>query len=121
MTVWPWFAALVAGGFGAVLRFTIDRFVMSRTGGSFPWGTFTVNVTGSLVLGTLAGLALPASLALIAGTGIVGSYTTFSTWMLESHRLGEERQRRLAAINVCASIALGVLAAAFGQYIGEHL
>jgi fluoride exporter len=58
---------------------------------------------------------------LIAGTAFVGSYTTFSTWMLETQRLGEERQVRNAAANIVVSIVLGIAAALFGQWVGGQL
>jgi hypothetical protein len=78
-------------------------------------------LTGAAILGVLTGLALPPTAVLLAGTAAVGSYTTFSTWMLETHRLTEEHQHRLAALNLIASIALGVAAAGAGQWIGVHL
>ena len=104
-----------------MLRFTVDRAVARRFARAFPFGTLTVNLTGAAILGVLTGLALPPMAVLLAGTVAVGSYTTFSTWMLETHRLTEERQHRLAALNLIASIALGVAAAGAGQWIGVHL
>jgi fluoride exporter len=67
------------------------------------------------------GLALGSTTALLAGTAAVGSYTTFSTWMLETQRLAEERQFRKVWLNVVASLVLGVLAAWLGQTIGSRL
>jgi CrcB protein len=80
-----------------------------------------VNVSGATILGLLTAVALPTSTALIAGTGSSASYTTFSTWMLETHRLSEQRQHRHAITNVAASIALGLAAAATGLALGAHL
>ena len=80
------------------------RYITARLGG-FPYGT----------------LVLPTSTALIAGTGSIASYTTFSTWMLETHRLSEQRQHRHAITNVAASIALGLATAATGLALGAHL
>lgn len=114
-------AVLIVGGVGTAARFYLDKFVTARAGGSFPSGTFVVNISGAVVLGLLTGLALPPSMAFIAGTGLVGSYTTFSTWMLESERLSEERQHRLAIVNLVASVIAGVLGAALGQFVGERL
>jgi CrcB protein len=74
-----------------------------------------------VVLGLLTGLALGHDQALLAGTAAVGSYTTFSTWMLETQRLAEEREHGKAAVNVIASLVLGVAAAALGQVLGGHL
>ncbi len=69
--------------------------VSSATGARFPLGTLVVNISGALVLGLLVGLALSANAYLLAGTAVIGSYTTFSTWMLESHRLAEDGRRWL--------------------------
>jgi CrcB protein len=80
-----------------------------------------VNISGALVLGLLTGLSLTGDAALLAGTAAVGSYTTFSTWMLESQRLTEERQTRKAGLNILVSLVLGVAAAALGQAVGTAL
>jgi fluoride exporter len=118
MTVAVWAGVIVLGGVGAVLRFLVDRAVSSRIVASFPFGTLVVNLSGALVLGAIAGLALSPHLALLAGTALVGSYTTFSTWMLETQRLGEERQIWPAVANIVVSVALGLGAAAFGLWLG---
>lgn len=118
MTAAVWAAVLVAGGIGAVLRFAVDRAVSHRVGGAFPVGTLAVNVSGATILGFLSGLALGPTAMLIAGTALVGSYTTFSTWMLETQRLGEERQIGLAAGNIALSVTLGLAAALLGQWVG---
>ena len=116
-----WSGVAVLGGVGAVARFLVDRTVARRTAGSFPFGTLAVNLSGALVLGVLAGVALPHDVALLAGTALVGSYTTFSTWMLETQRLGEQRQVRYAAANIFVSVALGLAAAAAGIWLGARL
>lgn len=121
MTVLTWAGVIVIGGTGSVLRFLVDRIVGARIARSFPFGTLTVNLTGAVILGLLAGLTLSHDAALLAGTAAVGSYTTFSTWMLESHRLSEERQFGLAAANIVVSVVLGVAAAMLGQAIGARL
>ena len=117
MTVLIWLGVLAAGGVGACLRFLVDAAVARRVAAAFPWGTMAVNLSGALILGLLSGLALPPGAALVAGTGAVGSYTTFSTWMLESQRMAEERQNRSAAVNVLASVLLGLAAAALGRWV----
>jgi CrcB protein len=116
-----WAAVVVIGGAGSVIRFLADGVVAAASGRDFPLGTLAVNVSGAVILGVLAGLALGHDAALLAGTAAVGSYTTFSTWMLETQRLTEERQHGKAALNVAASLAAGVAAAALGQLIGTHL
>lgn len=78
-----------------------------------------MNISGAVVLGLLTGLALSGDVALLAGTAAVGSYTTFSTWMLESQRLTEERQVRGALLNIVVSLVLGVTAGAIGVAVGQ--
>jgi CrcB protein len=121
VTVLQWAALLLAGGVGAIARFRVDRLITARAGGSFPVGTLAVNISGATILGLLAGAALPPTLTFIAGTGLIGSYSTFSTWLLETSRLAEERQNSSATVNLAASIVLGVLAVGCGQILAQHL
>jgi CrcB protein len=121
VSILVWAGVVLIGGAGSVARFLADGVVSSAAGRDFPFGTMAVNVSGAVVLGLLTGLALGRDQALLAGTAAVGSYTTFSTWMLETQRLTEERQHRKAAVNVAASLAAGVAAAAAGRLIGAHL
>ncbi len=116
-----WVGVVLIGGAGSVLRFLADGVVASAVGRDFPFGTLAVNVSGAAIQGLITGLALGHDQALLAGTAAVGSYTTFSTWMLETQRLTEERRHRAAAANVIASLALGIAAAALGRLIGAHL
>jgi fluoride exporter len=116
-----WVAVFLIGGTGSVLRFLVDRTVAERFARSFPLGTLTVNLTGAAILGVITGLALAGDAALLAGTAAVGSYTTFSTWMLETRLLTAERQMRIAATNIVASVILGVAAAWLGRTIAGHL
>lgn len=115
-----WTAVVLLGGLGAVLRFMVDRAVARRVARSFPFGTFVVNLSGATALGLISGLALSPHAAMLAGTALVGSYTTFSTWMLETERLAEERQLWPAAANIVASLVFGLGAAALGQWIGQR-
>jgi CrcB protein len=121
VSVLVWTGVVVIGGFGSVLRFLVDRLAAQRSPGAFPLGTLVVNVSGSLVLGVITGLTASPDVVLLAGTAAVGSYTTFSTWMFETQRLGEERQLSGAAMNLLISVILGVAAAALGRAIGVHL
>jgi fluoride exporter len=116
-----WGGVVVIGGIGSVLRFLIDRAVARRVARPFPFGTLVVNISGAALLGFLGGLALSKEAALLAGTAFVGAYTTFSTWMLETQRLGEERQLRAALANVIVSVMLGEAAALLGQRIAEQI
>jgi fluoride exporter len=119
MTIW--LGVLVAGGIGSVLRFVLDGAVARRMARSFPFGTLTVNITGAALLGLIGSLALSRHAALLVDTALIGSYTTFSTWMLETQRLGEERQVTYAVANVVVSMVLGMAAALLGQWIAGRL
>lgn len=116
-----WVGVMVMGGLGSVARFVLDRAVARRAGGPFPFGTFTVNVVGSLVLGFISGLALSHIAALLVGTAVMGAFTTFSTWMFETQRLAEELQIKIALANIGVSLVVGLAAAALGQWIAGLL
>jgi CrcB protein len=103
----------VCGALGAIARFLLDGAVSARAGSGFPWGTLAVNLTGAFVLGFLTG-RLSGDAQLLVGTGLLGGYTTFSTWMFESHRLGEDGELRRGLLNLVGSLALGILAAWLG-------
>jgi len=92
--------------------------VQRWSGCSFPFGTLAVNVLGSLVLGVLHGAGVTGDALLLAGTALLGSFTTFSTWMLETEGLRENGESRLAAANVLVSLALGLAAVALGWAAG---
>jgi CrcB protein len=123
MTFAVWIGVAVIGGFGAVARFLVDKAVTKhaarRLSRPFPVGTLVVNVSGAWLLGFFGGMALSPNAALLAGTAFVGAYTTFSTWMLETQRLGEERQVWPAVANIVISVALGLGAAWLGLTVGR--
>jgi fluoride exporter len=110
-----------AGGLGAVARFVVDASVSARSAADFPFGTLVVNLTGALLLGVLVGAAVDSDAYRLAGTGLIGAYTTFSTWAFESHRLGEDGQLRAGAFNFAVSLVLGVLVAWAGRHVGAAL
>jgi fluoride exporter len=120
-TVLVWAGVMLIGGIGSVLRFLVDRAVARRAARPFPFGTLAVNISGAALLGFLGGLALSKDAALLAGTAFVGAYTTFSTWMLETQRLGEERQMRPVFANIVVSVVLGLAAALLGQWVAEQI
>jgi CrcB protein len=127
----PWSVALLAlaGGIGAVARYLLDDAVTrartrrSATGapGPFPAATVLINVTGSLALGALTGALqgghLTATTAAVLGTGFCGGYTTFSTAMVETARLGDRREVAIAATNLLGTLVLAVGAAALGWWL----
>lgn len=120
MTAVVWLAAGLLGGVGAVARFALDAAVSERLAG-FPYGTLAVNLSGTMALGLLTGAAVRGDARVLVGTAAIGSYTTFSTWMFEAQRQGEQRQRLQVALNVVGSLALGLAAVALGRELGELL
>ncbi|WP_345345367.1 fluoride efflux transporter CrcB [Rhodococcus olei] len=107
---------LLGGAVGAPARFLLDRTVQSRHDSVFPWGTLSVNIIGSLILGALAGAATAHDSALwtLVGTGFCGALTTFSTFGYETVRLFEDRARLFAVGNVVVTVVAGLAAAALG-------
>jgi fluoride exporter len=116
-----WTLVGVVAGIGALGRYALDRVVDMRNDAGFPLGTLAVNLTGAFALGVLAGRHVGGNALLLIGTAGIGSYTTFSTWLYESHHLAEDGERRLAVLNVAAGVAGGLLAAAAGWALGAAL
>lgn len=112
----------VASAAGAVVRYLVDqrvqRYTQARGLPPVPWGTATINVTGTFLLGLLTGFALqhglPKEVLTVAGTGFCGGYTTFSTFAFDTIRLVEEGSPATAAINLAGSLLAGLLAAGAG-------
>ncbi|MEU6428619.1 fluoride efflux transporter CrcB [Microbispora sp. NPDC046973] len=108
----------LGGVVGAPARYLTDRLVQRLHDSVFPWGTLSVNLSGSLVLGLLLGahdhLGLPAQAVTLLGTGFCGAFTTFSTFGFETVRLLEEGSVLEAGLNALGSLVLGVVAAAAG-------
>jgi CrcB protein len=120
-----WVLVIVGGMVGAPLRYLTDRAVQSRHDTHFPWGTFAVNVCGSLVLGTLTGAvaagAAGTHLQLLLGTGLCGALTTYSTFSYETLRLAQSGARFHAAANAIASVTAGLGAAFVGVAAAQAL
>lgn len=123
MTPFVFIALAVAGGFGASARMLLDGLIKSRVSGSTPWGTIAINISGSLVLGLLTGLAsaqvVPESWHLVIGTGFLGGYTTFSTASFETIRLIQERRWILSLTTGVGTLVLATAAAGLGLWIGQ--
>lgn len=115
------------GGAGSVLRFLLDHAVTGHTARrrperpAFPLGTLAVNLSGALLLGMLVGVAPGGDVLRLLGTGLLGAYTTFSTWMFETERLAAGGRRRAAAANIAISLVLGLLAVWLGRELGRAL
>ncbi|AIJ23167.1 fluoride efflux transporter CrcB [Amycolatopsis methanolica] len=106
---------------GAPLRYLTDRAIQARHDTVFPWGTFTVNVAGSAILGFLTGLPTNPALTALIGSGFCGALTTYSTFSYETLRLAQERARFYAVANVTASIVAGLGAAYTGLALAQAL
>ena len=108
----------LAAAVGALARYLIDRAIQQRHTSVLPWGTFTINVTGALLFGLVTGLQLHHGLShnmlTILGTGLLGGYTTWSTFVWESFALTEQGVVRAAVVNVTGSVVIGLAAAAAG-------
>jgi CrcB protein len=111
-------AVAIAGALGAPARFLVERAISARRGRRFPLGTLVVNVTGSLALGFVTGLALYHGLSstpkAVVGTGFIGAYTTFSTYAYETVDVAERSSAQLAGTYAIVSLVAGVAAATLG-------
>jgi len=121
VSVLLWVGVACLGACGTLLRFFGDGVVAGRIGRDFPLGTLVVNVSGALALGLIVGLGFSGDRLVLVGTATLGSYTTFSTWMLETQRLAEAGELGNAAGNALVSLVVGLGAAALGRLVGAHL
>jgi CrcB protein len=116
---------LVGGALGAPLRYLTDLFVQARHDSVFPWGTFAVNVVGSLVLGFTAGAVTTADgpdwVLTLVGTGFCGALTTFSTFGFETVRLVEDGSLVEAGLNIAASLVMAMVACVAGWSLAAAL
>jgi CrcB protein len=121
----------ILGGVGALARFLVDAAITARAGRTrtrtrerpFPLGILAVNLSGAFLLGLVVAAAVNGDRYSLIATGLLGSYTTFSTWMFDSHRLAtdDRRGRRAAALNLAGSLVLGLLAVWLGRELGGAL
>lgn len=118
-------AVLVAGALGAVARFLLDGAIKFRWSPTFPWATAVINVSGSLLLGFVAGLvtfhAVDPDLQAIVGTGFCGGYTTFSTASFESVRLTQQRRGAHLAGATLGVLFVGIASCALGLVVAWAL
>ncbi|MEV0779604.1 fluoride efflux transporter CrcB [Streptomyces sp. NPDC050433] len=113
-----WLLVVVGGAVGAPLRYLTDRTVQSWHQTLFPWGTFAVNVAGSLVLGVLAGAAVSSATYALVGTGLCGALTTYSTFSYETLRLAERGKPLVAGAYAAGSLLVGLGAVWAGWELG---
>ncbi|MEV4812440.1 fluoride efflux transporter CrcB [Micromonospora avicenniae] len=106
---------------GAPLRYLTDRAVQARFGSALPWGTLTVNVAGSLVLGFLVGSPVAPAVSTLVGTGFCGALTTWSTLSYETLQLARSGGRLRALANMLGSVAAGLAAATVGYALARTL
>ncbi len=110
----------IGGGFGSALRYVIGKY-LNNTGG-FPWGTFAVNILGSLLIGIILGFAaknntLSQNQTLLLATGFCGGFTTFSAFAYENHVFLKSGDFTSFALYTIASFVVGFLAV----FLGMHL
>lgn len=120
-----WVLVVAGAMVGAPVRYLTDRAVQRRHDTVFPWGTFTVNVAGCLILGVVAGAvthgAASSSVQALLGIGFCGSLTTYSTYSYETMRLAETGARLFAVANLTASVVAGMGALFLGSALAEAL
>lgn len=118
MTATAGLLVVLGAAVGAPARYWTDRWLQAAHARGFPWGTFTVNITASLVLGVITGLASVAAVSpavvLLVGTGFCGALSTWSTLGYETLRLAEDRAWARAVLNIVASVVAGLGAAGLG-------
>lgn len=110
-----WLLVMAGAAVGAPLRYLTDRFVQARHDSTFPWGTLTANVVGSLALGVLTGAAADPRLHLLIGTGLCGALTTYSTFSYETLQLAGVGARLYALANLVLTLTCGLSA----YYVGN--
>jgi CrcB protein len=119
LSVLAWVAMALAGGLGALARWTVlvacERALLANG----PTAILAVNLSGALAIGVLAGAGLDGDARMIAVTGFLGGYTTFSTWMVHSDELARNLAGpRWALANLVGSLLLGFGAVALGVALG---
>ena len=121
MTAPGWVAVGLLGGVAAAARFLIDAEISARRRAPFPLGILVVNLSGALAAGLVAGAALHGEALVIVAGGGIGSFTTFSTWILDSHRLHAAGLARIAWLNIGVSLVASFVAVALGHWLGGML
>ena len=121
MTAWVWVLVAVCGAAGAVGRFAVAQALAARTSATFPLGTFAVNSVGAFLAGIAAGAQLDGAVRIVLVGGFLGAFTTFSTWMVEAHRVGHAHHRRATVVYVGTTLVVGTVAAGVGWFLAALL
>jgi CrcB protein len=116
----------LGGAFGASSRYLLDTLIERNVSSIFPWATFTINITGCLVIGICEATLVdrhdvPAWVRVGIVMGVIGGYTTFSTYAQESLQLFDARDVGVGLLYTVGSVVTGVLAAYLGSVLGRHL
>ena len=120
------FGVALGGALGASARYGVDRLIEQRTSSVFPWSTFTINVTGCFLIGLLTSVLverqhLPAWVRVGLVVGVVGGYTTFSTFAQEALEVGEVHHVAIALAYIAASVTIGIAAVYAGTVLGRAI
>lgn len=125
MTPFLFLAMAGCGGLGACARFFLDATIKARTGGALPWGTISINLSGSFLLGLLTGLVagnlLSPAWQVAIGTGLLGGFTTFSTSSFETVRLVQAGRTLAGAVNAFGTLLGAVVSALLGLLLASWL
>jgi CrcB protein len=117
---------IIGGGTGALARYLVGLWVAASFGAAFPWGTLTVNLVGSFLIGLIATLAderatVGPATRIFLVVGVLGGFTTFSSFSLETFRLAEQGEFLRVAANIVGSLALAGVAVTMGVVAGRAL
>jgi CrcB protein len=125
VTISGYFSIALGGALGALLRHVVTTLAQSQLGDPFPWGTLTVNVIGSFLIGVLFQvfdeMTISTDVKLLLATGGLGAFTTFSTYSLETFRLIEGGKIELGLLNLAVSTVVGLTAVFLGIYLVRFL
>lgn len=113
---------VAAGGiFGSLSRFLIGRKIAEKASTAFPTGTFLINITGALLLGIVSSVGLNENMYTLLGTGFLGAYTTFSTFMYEGFNLFQDNERLNAFVYILGSLILGLIGYSIGFGMAKYI
>ena len=119
------FLVALGGAAGAASRYTVSNVAHRILGGSFPWGTLTVNLAGCFLIGFLWGVSeeflVPPDIRTLVFTGFLGAFTTFSTYSFETFGLLRDGEYKLALWNVLFSNLMGLFLVIFGFFLAKYL